>query len=95
MLRKPNPLNDLADIEAGRNPRYAHSLFLAFERGVFRAPGSLLNLIGWPLLAIGMALIYLVVGLALFVLVRIHLIVFGVLGLLRPKAAATSKSALS
>jgi hypothetical protein len=95
LLPKPNPLNDLLDVEAGRNPSYANSLFLAFERGVFRAPGSLLSLIGWPLLTIGIALAYLVIGLGLFVLVRVHLIVFGVLGLLRPKSVSRSKSVVS
>lgn len=95
MLRKPNPLADFIDVEAGRNPSYANSVYLAFERGILRAPGSLLNLTWWPLVTILFAFVFLIVGLALWVLIRLHFVIFGLLGLLRSKSAIKSKSVLS
>lgn len=95
MPRKPNPLADLQDLEAGRNPSYLNSVYLGFERGILRAPGSLITLTWWPLVTILAAIVYLLVGLALWVLLRLHFVAFGTLGLLRPKCAVTSKSVLS
>ncbi|UIN38363.1 hypothetical protein [Methylobacterium oryzae] len=95
MPRKPDPLNDFLDIEAGRNPRYASSVYLAFERGILRAPGSLINLTWWPLVTMLSGFAFLIVGLALWVLIRLHFVVFGLLGHLRPKSAQGSKSVLS
>lgn len=86
---------DFLDVEAGRNPSYANSVYLAFERGILRAPGSLINLTWWPLVTILSAFVFLVVGLALWVLIRLHFVIFGLLGLLRQKSAVTSKSVLS
>ena len=62
---------DFLDVEAGRNPSYANSVYLAFERGILRAPGSLINLTWWPIVAIATALVFLVVGLALWILARL------------------------
>lgn len=95
MLRRPDPMADFLDVEAGRNPSYTNSVYLAFERGILRAPGSLLNMIGWPILTIVIAFFFLFVGLALWILVRLHFLVFGMLGLIRPKSVRTDKSVLS
>jgi hypothetical protein len=86
---------DFLDIEAGRNPSYANSVYLAFERGIFRAPGSLLNMTGWPILTIVAAVFFLFVGIALWLLVRLHFLVFGLLGLIRPRTVRGDKSVLS
>ena len=90
-----NLVADLADVETGRNPSYLDSLRLGLERGVFRAPGSLLDLIGWPVAAILMSLLYIVVGLFIWGIVRLHFVGFGLVGFLRPRRVRNSKSALS
>lgn len=97
MLLPPKPalLSDFVDIESGRNPSYLNSLYLGFERGIFRAPTSLLRLCAWPVLTILMCLGYLIAGLVIWTVLRITLVAQGILGFLRPKSVHASKSPLT
>lgn len=92
---KPKLLTDFTDIEGGRNPSYLNSLYLGFERGVFRAPTSFLKLCGWPILTILMCLGFLAAGITIWVICRIIIIAQGVTGFLRLRRAPDSKSALT
>ncbi|MCP1539977.1 hypothetical protein [Methylorubrum extorquens] len=94
-LPKPNPFTDFSDLEPGRNPRYLDSLLLGLERGVWRAPTSLLTLAGWPVCAVLMSIAYLLIGIVLWFVCRLYFVTLGVLGLLRKKAGRPDKSALT
>lgn len=95
MQRKIDIRGEFSDLEAGRNPSYLNSVYLGLERGILRAPTSLLTYVGAPFLALLLALVFVGCGFAFWVLVRVYFIVFGLLGLLRPKFAGTNKSVLT
>lgn len=95
MQRKIDIRGEFSDLEAGRNPSYLNSVLLGLERGILRAPTSLLTYVGAPLLALLLALMFVGCGLAFWVLVRVYFVVFGLLGLLRSKCDRDDKSVLT